>query len=127
MENPFETIERRLSKIEELLLDLKHKPVPLPTSDADPYGDFKWLTTTCTGVPASTLRIKSAAGEIPGLVKFGKRVLYDKEAVLLWLKSKTRQLAPDRTQGEAIAEEQISRQLELQQYSGGFSKQLSHS
>ena len=26
MENPFETIARRLSTIEELLLDLKHKP-----------------------------------------------------------------------------------------------------
>lgn len=86
MENPFETISRRLANIEELLIDLKHKPnTKLP--DADPYGDFKWLTSICPGVPPSTLRVKSAAGEIPGVIKFGKRVLYQKADVLNWLQS----------------------------------------
>ena len=68
---------------------------PVNVTDNDPYGDFKWLVATCPGVPASTLRIKSAAGEIPGVVKFGKRVLYEKAAVLEYLRSQTRQ-APSR-------------------------------
>lgn len=51
------------------------------------YGDFNWLCTTCSGVPRSTLRVKSAAGEIPGVIKFGKRVLYQKADVLNWLRS----------------------------------------
>lgn len=110
MQNPFEVIVARLSNIEALLLDIKH-PVTPPAPDAEPYGDFKWLTGTCSGVPASTLRIKSAAGEIPGVVKFGKRVLYDKTAVLNWLRSQTRQPLPNATELERVAEEQINRQL----------------
>jgi hypothetical protein len=89
--------------------------ISLPNStsapEADPYGDFKWLTATCVGVPASTLRIKSAAGEIPGVVKFGKRVLYEKAAVLNWLKSQTRQPMLSAAELEQAVKEQISRQL----------------
>lgn len=113
MENPFETISRRLSNIEELLLDLKHKPTSTTAPDADPYGDFNWLKATCSGVPASTLRIKSAAGDIPGVVKFGKRVLYDKAAVLNWLRSQTQTTKPatDLASLEAAVEEQINHRL----------------
>lgn len=110
MENPFETISRRLSNIEELLLDLKHKPSSAPTSDADPYGDFNWLLATCSGIPASTLRIKSAAGKIPGVVKFGKRVLYEKAAVLNWLRSHSRKPS-DASEIEQVADQEINRQL----------------
>ena len=77
----------------------------------DPYGDFKWLSSTCPGVPASTLRIKSAAGEIPGVVKFGKRVLYDKAAVLHWLQSQTRPIT-NTSEIEEAAEEQILKRLD---------------
>jgi len=80
------------------------------TIQTDPYGDFKWLQTTCTGIPASTLRIKSAVGEIPGVVKFGKRVLYEKATVLNWLRSQTRQPV-NAALIEQQAEEQISQQL----------------
>lgn len=78
--------------------------------DANPYGDFKWLTATCVGIPASTLRIKSASGGIPGVVKFGKRVLYEKVIVLNWLRSQTRQPL-NSALIEQQAEEQISQQL----------------
>lgn len=84
---------------------------PATAPNADPYGDFKWLTATCPGVPASTLRIKSAAGEIPGVVKFGKRVLYEKALVLNWLRSQTRQPAADAADLTRAADEQITRQL----------------
>lgn len=113
MENPFETISRRLSNIEDLLLDLKHKPSPI--TDADPFGDFKWLSTLCKNVPESTLRIKSASGEIPGVVKFGKRVLYEKAIVLDWLRSQTR-AATNATVLDRAAEAQFAAQ---QQRRGG--------
>ena len=90
---------------------LKYHQSDTPTPDPNPYGDFRWLAATCSGVPASTLRIKSAAGEIPGVVKFGKRVLYEKAAVLSWLRSQTRRPAPDAAELERAADEQISRQL----------------
>ena len=82
-----------------------------PSLEVDPYGNFKWLQAICADVPESTLRIKSARGEIPGVIKFGKRVLYDKEVVLNWLKSQTRQSAMSTTELEQAAEEQISHQL----------------
>ncbi|GAB3995260.1 hypothetical protein GCM10028807_34950 [Spirosoma daeguense] len=78
--------------------------------DVEPYGDFNWLVATCAGVPPSTLRIKSAAGEIPGVVKFGKRVLYDKAAVLGWLQGQTRPTL-DLTKINQAAELQMKTQL----------------
>ena len=87
-----------------------YNPAPTVLPEVDPYGDFKWLTATCPGIPASTLRIKSAAGEIPGVVKFGKRVLYEKAIVLNYLRSQTRQPI-NSALVEQKAEEQVSQQL----------------
>jgi hypothetical protein len=95
--------------IQEALGNINISPPRNP--DSDPYGDFKWLTTTCSGVPASTLRIKSATGEIPGVVKFGKRVLYEKASVLNWLRSQTRKPVPDAAELARVGDEQISNQL----------------
>lgn len=112
MNNPFEPINARLNNLEVLTLEvLQLLRSPHTAPNADPYGDFKWLAATCSGVPTSTLRIKSAAGEIPGVIKFGKRVLYEKASVLNWLHSQTRQPAPDTVELERAADEQISRQL----------------
>ncbi|GAB4038658.1 hypothetical protein [Spirosoma jeollabukense] len=111
MINPFQELAERLSNIEGLLLDLKRSSNTSSTLvDAEPYGDFHWLRGTCPGIPASTLRIKSAAGEIPGVVKFGKRVLYEKALVLNWLRSQTRQLSSTALIDQQ-AEEQFNRQL----------------
>lgn len=97
--------------IESLSVALKYyQPAAQVNSDVDPYGDFKWLQATCVGIPASTLRIKSASGEIPGVVKFGKRVLYEKATVLNWLRSQTRQPV-NSALIEQQAEEQFSQQL----------------
>lgn len=87
------------------------------TPDTDPYGDFNWLVAICAGTPASTLRIKSAAGEIPGVVKFGKRVLYEKASVLNWLRSQTRQPANSAII-EQTADQQVNAQLSKQQKGG---------
>ncbi len=114
MINWFEIWNDRLTAIEKgqrELCELLKAPSNTTAPDKEPYGDFKWLVATCSGVPASTLRVKSANGEIPGLVKFGKRVLYDKAAVLNWLRSRTVLPLPDATQMASRAEDQISRQL----------------
>ena len=110
MVNPFQEITERLSNIEGLLLDLKRSSTTSTAADSDPYGDFFWLRNTCPGVPVSTLRIKSAAGEIPGVVKFGKRVLYEKAIVLSWLRSQTRQ-AINVDKVERTADLQVTAQL----------------
>ncbi len=41
MTNPFETIDARLSNIENLLLDLKH--IPKDTGSVSPAPDFKYI------------------------------------------------------------------------------------
>jgi hypothetical protein len=98
--------------IESISVALKYsQPHPLANSPEDSlYGDFKWLTTAFPGVPASTLRIKSAAGEIPGVIKLGKRVLYEKATVIDWLRSQTKRQV-DLEAIEQEAEAQMSRQL----------------
>lgn len=104
--NFFQIIADRLSNIEALLIDIKHQP-SVDTS-TEPYGDFKWLKRICVGIPDSTLRIKSASGEIPGSIKFGKRVLYEKAVVLEWLRAR-KQTADDKT--GTLDEIKITQQL----------------
>lgn len=88
---PVEQLRTLLVEACSIALKYNSQPSQANLPNAEPYGDFKWLQSTCVGIPASTLRIKSAAGEIPGVVKFGKRVLYEKALVLNWLRSQTRQ------------------------------------
>ena len=113
MINYFEIFAEKLTALEEGQRELRALLTANSTHTADnePYGDFHWLRGTCPGVPASTLRIKSAAGEIPGTVKFGKRVLYEKAKVFDWLRSKTRQVAPDAAEMNRAAEEQVNGRL----------------
>lgn len=112
MVNWFEIFADKLTALEEGQKELRSLITHSTSApDADPYGDFKWLSATCSGVPASTLRIKSASGEIPGVVKFGKRVLYDKAAVLRWLQSQTRKPAFSAVEIERVANEQVNHQL----------------
>ena len=84
----------------------------IPLSNTEPYADFGWLCSVCSGIPESTLRIKSAAGKIPGVKKVGKRVIYEKAAVLQWLRDlPTRQPAPSRNEIDEAAEEQVTTRL----------------
>lgn len=112
MINYFEIFAEKLTALEEGQRELRTLlTASAPAPDNEPYGDFHWLQGTCSGVPASTLRIKSAAGEIPGTVKFGKRVLYEKVKVLDWLRSMTRPLATNTVEVKRAAEEQVSGRL----------------
>lgn len=91
MENPFEVIARRLSNIEELLIDIKHKPVSsLTTSSANvPQRiDFPTLMREYySGIPESTVRQDTAH---LNRFKIGKRILLDRDEVEEHVKSKRR-------------------------------------
>lgn len=85
-----------------------HQPISPIVPDTEPFGDFRWLQSVCPAIPSSTLRIKSSNGQIPGLLKFGKRVLYEKSVVLNWLRSQTRHSID---LNEKSVDEQINKQL----------------
>lgn len=93
-------------------IKLNHTNAPAP--EAEPFGDFSWLQSICAGIPASTLRIKSAAGEIPGVKKFGKRVLYEKVEVLDWLRSQSQLSKPNAAEIEQAAEARVNTRLARQ-------------
>lgn len=91
MENPFEVIARRLSTIEELLIDIKHRPasslmasLPTPSSRID----FPTLVREYySGIPESTVRQDTAQ---LGRTKVGKRILFDRIEVEEHLRNKRR-------------------------------------
>ncbi|ARK10376.1 hypothetical protein A6C57_08565 [Fibrella sp. ES10-3-2-2] len=115
IDNPFAVIDRRINRLESLLIEIKDA---LPKNnllnnqlDQVPFGDFAWLQGACPGIPASTLRIKSAAGEIPGTKKVGKRVLYEKIEVLNWIRSLGQRPKLTAAELNIIAEVNISKRL----------------
>lgn len=85
MNNPFEVIDRRLSNIEEMLLDIKHKP---SYQKEDEQEDL--LT-----VPQAAKFLTLSVGTVYGLVssrtipfmKKGKRVYFLKSELMEYLKS----------------------------------------
>jgi hypothetical protein len=86
--NYFQILSDRLSNIEALLIDIKHRPqTPPNAAPTKRLGSFKDLLAL-TGWPASTARAKTAI--MPdGCVIRGrsKRLVYDLEAVEKWLKT----------------------------------------
>jgi len=85
MNNPFEVIEARLSSIENLILDLKHKPQTVDPTDQPEQlltiqeaADFLSLT-----VP--TMYSKVSKGELP-VMKRSKRLYFSRTELLDYLK-----------------------------------------
>jgi len=85
MNNPFEVIEARLSSIENLILDLKHKPTKVePTNQTEQLltiqeaADFLSLT-----VP--TMYSKVSKGELP-VMKRGKRLYFSRTELMEYIK-----------------------------------------
>ena len=107
-------IDRRIDRLESLLIEIKDAlktSQPHEQHGQTAFGDFHWLCEACCGIPASTLRIKSAAGEIPGTKKVGKRVLYEKVEVLNWLRSQAQQTKLSPAKLSQNAETQFADQL----------------
>lgn len=91
MDNPFETIAKRLTNIEDLLLDLKHRNVPtsasVTTSNIAPILSADQVREM-TGWPKGTFYAKVSA--MPeGVVIRGKsrRLLFDREKFMQWLQT----------------------------------------
>lgn len=85
MTNPFEVIEARLSNIETLLIDLKHQPQTVDTTDQpeklltiQEAAEFLSLT-----VP--TMYSKVSKGELP-VMKRAKRLYFSRTELLDYLK-----------------------------------------
>ena len=87
MSNPFETIDARLSNIENLLLDLKHTPKEIQLNEPEQPA-FIGFDKACEflDVAPRTLKGYIAAGTIPNMKKEGK-IYFDREELVQWLRS----------------------------------------
>ncbi|RIV50904.1 DNA-binding protein [Flagellimonas taeanensis] len=89
MNNPFEVIAARLSSIENLILDLKHKP---QTAEPAEYSESRDKPFTVPGLAElldlsiPTIYTKHSKGELPGGCKRGKRLYFQRDVILNWLK-----------------------------------------
>ncbi|MDC6366925.1 MULTISPECIES: helix-turn-helix transcriptional regulator [Flavobacteriaceae] len=90
MNNPFELIEDRFNarfdKLEKLILDnnrpaitLEPRDKPRPFFTTDGLAEF-------LGVVKPTIYTKHSKGELPGGFKRGKRLYFDRETILNWIK-----------------------------------------
>lgn len=87
MNNPFEAIEARLSNIENLILDLKHKPQQTPKPE-----DTETLLTVdelaeLLHLSKPTIYSNYSKGLIPGGCKQGKRLYFEKNIIISWIKA----------------------------------------
>ena len=101
MNNPFELIDARLSNIENLLISIKYAPKEKnkhPESDElltiDEVAELLHLSKT-------TVYSKHSKGEIPGVCKKGKRLYFQRQVIIDWIKSGRR-----KTNAEIQAEAQ---------------------
>lgn len=87
MENPFETLSRRLSNIENLLLDIKHAP---KTEEEKP--DRIYLKEVCelTGLkPPAVYKETSRHTNGMPCYRFGSRLVFSRKEILTWLHDQT--------------------------------------
>lgn len=85
MTNPFETIEARLSNIENLLLNLKH-PAPVPIAEPDEIDIHE--VSRLTGDKISKIYKDTMNNDIPHS-KRGKKLVFSRREVKQWLQDRT--------------------------------------
>lgn len=86
MNNPFEIIDARLSNIENLILDLKHPSIPLQPKDApQPFLTVDGVAELLD-IAKPTVYTKHSKGELPGGCKRGKRLYFQRDILIDWLK-----------------------------------------
>jgi excisionase family DNA binding protein len=84
MTNPFETLEARLSNIENLLLDIKHQPDQAESGTGDKFLNVKEAAEfLCLTKP--TIYGKVSRGELP-VMKRGNRLYFSREELTVYLK-----------------------------------------
>ncbi len=113
MENPFEIIARRLSTIEELLIDIKHRPAndtSLPSYKGNKVDFTGMMNEYYPGIPESTVRQDTSQ---LSRTKVGKRVLFDRVDIEEHLEKKHRKSA------KALSQEADQQFANLHQRRGG--------
>jgi len=85
MKNPFEILDNRLSNIENLLLDIKHKPKVESKHDPDNPLSIKDVAEL-TGLSVATLYGYCQRKEIP-YHKTGNRLRFFKTEIITWIKT----------------------------------------
>lgn len=87
MTNPFEVIETRLNSIESLILDLKHNPQKVESiQQTKPLLVVDELAELLS-IAKATIYSKYSKGEIPGGCRQGKRLYFDREVIIDWIKA----------------------------------------
>ncbi|WP_266202861.1 helix-turn-helix domain-containing protein [Pontibacter kalidii] len=87
IDNPFSVIERRLNRLETLLLELKEKsstPRITESSDRCTLPD----ALAITGLSKSKLYKLTASKEIPHK-RFGRRLVFSRKELLAWVETQT--------------------------------------
>ena len=97
MNNPFEVIEARLSNIENLILDLKHKPQKVEPTNQPEILTVKELSKFLN-LQRSTIYGYVHNRKIP-FIKRGKVLYFEKSKILDWLRT-YRQKTADEIQNE---------------------------
>lgn len=86
MKNPFEIIDERLNNIENLLLDIKHKPSQKQTlSEAEDKLLNVQETADFLDLTVPTIYSKVSRGELP-CMKGSKRIYFSKKDLMDYLK-----------------------------------------
>ncbi|TAI48468.1 helix-turn-helix transcriptional regulator [Flagellimonas allohymeniacidonis] len=86
MHNPFEILEARLNSIENLILDLKKPSIQFaPKDNPEPFLTVDGVASLLD-IAKPTVYTKHSKGELPGGYKRGKRLYFDRETILNWIK-----------------------------------------
>jgi hypothetical protein len=87
VQNPFEIIERKLSGIEALLIEIKHTPKSVQQEPPDRMtleDTLSFLASNGLPLKKSQLYKLSMEKDIP-VMRFGKRLVFSRKAILEWL------------------------------------------
>jgi excisionase family DNA binding protein len=86
MNNPFEVIEARLSSIENLILDLKHKPTKVEPTDQPEQLLTIQEAAEFLSLTVPTMYSKVSKGELP-VMKRGKRLYFSRTELMEYVKA----------------------------------------
>ena len=87
MNNPFQTIDARLSNIETLLLDIKHSKQSLIHTSTDQWFNLKELIDYLPDHPAKATVYSWVSGSLIPNHKGGKKLRFLKSEIDAWMKS----------------------------------------
>ena len=99
MNNPFELIEARLNSIEDLILDLKHQPKQVESTEQPEQLLTVQEAASFLNLTVATIYSKVSKGELP-VMKRSKRLYFSSAELMEYLKE-GRKLTNAEIEGEA--------------------------